>query len=106
MKDKDKLILLFNIPVNGIPERDINEYMFKFADNMSSYFDDSVKCLFSAARDDTKPAVQAITDFPLEGIDLVLQMEKYIKEDNTDELKSHAQALCDLVKTLQEGNTE
>lgn len=106
MKDKDKLILLFNIPVNGIPESVINEYIFKFANDMLRYFDDSVKCLFSAVRDDTKPAVQAITDFPLEGIDLVLQMEKYIKENNLEELKNHAQAVCDYAKALREKKSE
>lgn len=106
MKDKDKLILLFNIPVNGIPESDINEYTLNFANHMSGYFDDSVKCLFSVVRDDTKPAVQAITDFPLEGTDLVLQMEKYIKENNLEELKNQAQAVCDYAKALREKKSE
>ena len=106
MKDKDKLILLFNIPVNRISQDDVSEYVMSFAEHISGFFDDSVKSLFSATWDETKPAVQAVTDFPSSGVELVLQMEKYIKENNTDELRSHAQALCDLVKTLQEGNTE
>lgn len=106
MKDKDKLILLFNIPVNRISQNDASTYVASFAKEMSGFFDDSVKTLFSATWDEAKPAVQAVTDFPSSGVELVLQMEKYIKEGNTEELKSHAQALCDIVKSLQEENTE
>lgn len=106
MKDKDKLILLFNVPVNGMADSDIPEYVNKFAGSLTGFFDDSVKCLFSVTRDTEKPAVQAVTDFPSDGINLVLQMEKYIKENNLEELRNHAQGVCDYVRALREENAE
>ena len=101
MKDKDKLILLFNLQIGGMGDVDVKNYIDAVAKNFSGFFDDSVKCIFAPTRDEAKPAVQAVTDFPWEGVELVLQMEKYIKENDFKELKSHAQAVCEYVKEYQ-----
>ena len=98
MKDKDKLILLFNIYVGRVNPDDEYEYLYKVRNALDGFFDDSVKCFFAPTWDEDKPLIQAVTDFPVNGSDLILEMEKYLEEENYDELKERAKTLCEFVK--------
>ena len=71
MKDKDKLILLFNIYTGNINREDVADFLGRTIRAFSGYFDDSVKCIFTATEDESKPTVQAVTHFPVEGIELI-----------------------------------
>ena len=98
MLDKDKLILLFNIQIGGISDADISEYINTVSENLSDPFDNSVRCIFAPTRDESKPAVQAVTDFPSNGWEIILQMEKYLKENDVEEIKNCARALCEIAR--------
>ena len=106
MKDKDKLILLFNLQIGGMSDADIKEYIHAVTENFSNFFDNSVKCIFAPTRDESKPAVQAVTDFPWEGCELILQMKKYLDENNIEEARNCANAICDIAKSGKKNNEE
>ena len=101
MKDKDKLILLFNIYVGRINPEDEYEYLTHSQRALDGFFDDSVKCFFAPTWDESKPLIQAVTDFPVSGSDLILEMEKCLEEENYDELKERAKTLCEFVKAYK-----
>lgn len=106
MKDKDKLLLLFNIYVGKLHGLDVADYLNTVAKNLSDFFDDSVKCIFAPTWNDNKPFIQAITDFPWTGCEIILQMEELIKDKNYEELSEVAKSLCEFAKAYQNGETE
>lgn len=83
MLDKDKLILLFNVYTGDINDDDVYEYVQETAKGFKNYFDDSIKCIFAITKDETKPAVQNITDFPENGISIIEELIKF-KEEGDD----------------------
>lgn len=102
MKDKDRLLLLFNVYIGDINAEDAGGYMREVVRSMGDYFDDSVKCIFAPTRDKERPTIQAITDFPVKGIDLIRKLGEYIEENNDFEIKECAKAICELVKEKDE----
>ena len=98
MQDKDKLFLLFNVYVAGMHEPTITDALTGFGDRVAKMFDDSVKVFIHPTRDENKSPIEVITNMKAEWNDLILEMEKYLKDGNDEELKTQAKLLCDLVK--------
>lgn len=93
MKDKDKLILLFNIDVSGINEDEVNDFLFKSVKAFTGYFDDSVKCIFTATKQKDKQTVQAVTDFPIEGVSIIEKLNEYYKNGEKEKFEEQLDVL-------------
>lgn len=106
MLDKDKLILLFNININEIAPEDVGEFARETAKQFESYFDESVKCIFAVTRNDRTPTVQAVTDFPVEGISLIENLIE-LKDIGDDEAYNiQLEAARTFIKEYQNGKSE
>lgn len=101
MKDKDKLILLFNIDVSNIDDTNVNDFLGRTIRAFSNYFDESVKCVFTATRDSSKPTVQAVTQFPVEGTTLLDDLIKYYENGEEEKLAEQVDAIKALIKEFK-----
>ena len=103
MLDKNKLILLFNIYVGGINTEDIFDYLQETTKGISSYFDDSVKCIFAITKNENKPAVENVTDFPTDGLAIIENLIEL--KDTGDERAFNIQleAVRDFIKGYKNG---
>ena len=104
MKDKDKLILLFNININDVGVEDIYEYTQQTANAFNGWFDDSVKCVFAITKNDNAPAVQNITNFSDDGMDLIRNIVELYQEGDTKSLEAQINLLKDFLKDNGRGN--
>lgn len=101
MKDKDKLILLFNIDVSSLEPEDVNDYLGRTIKAFYGYFDDSVKCIFTATKDSSKPTVQSVTDFPVEGISLIEKLVEYIENNETNKLAEQKETVKKFIEEFK-----
>ena len=99
MLDKDKLILLFNINVNDIDIADVSYFAEETAKQFERYFDDSVKCIFAITRNDDKPAVQAVTDFPTEGIEIIKSLAEALESGDEEVRDTQIKLLKGFIET-------
>lgn len=106
MKDKDKLILLFNVYVGGIARENVFYALESLAKSLEGFFDDSVKTIYIPTTNIDKPAVQAVTDFPWKGTELILQLGEYLKSGDEESLKEQIETLCEFAKLYEEGQIE
>lgn len=97
MLDKDKLILLFNVYTGDINDDDAYEYVQETAKSFKDYFDDSVKCIFAITKDETKPVVQNITDFPENGISIIEDLIKFKEKGDDKALNMQLNILKDFI---------
>lgn len=97
--DKEKLILLFNINVEGMSEESIDICLKQTIEHFKNFFDDSVKCIFAAVKGEEKPAVQNITDFPTDGMELIKDLVKYYENNDEELLKIQINAVKEYLKT-------
>lgn len=98
MLDKDKLILLFNINIKNVGKDNVYEYVQENVNSFNKWFDESVKCIFAVTENDEKPAVQNITDFPSNGMELIENLVKFYEEKNETALNIQINAVKEYLK--------
>ena len=102
MKDKDKLLLLFNVDISNVNDEEAYDYVQMVAQSFRGYFDDSVKCIFAVSKNDDKPAVQNITNFPSDGMELIENLVKFHDEKNEPALKIQIEAVKEYLKAYND----
>ena len=83
MRDCDKLILVFDVGINGCQPEYANRLLDKVTDNLHRTFDDTVKCLIFANRNTTEITVKSLNTEkmkPEELNELVQKAEVYCKK--------------------------
>lgn len=106
MKDKDKLILLFNIYTGNIARENVGDYLGRAIRAFSGYFDDTVKCIFTATEDESKPTVQAVTHFPIEGIELIEKLVEYTESNDEAKLAEQIETVKKFIKEFKENGSK
>lgn len=101
MMDRDKLILIVNLCINGIAEEDKIKFIEESSERIGKFFDESVKCIFVPTTDETKPLMQPVTFFPYMSPDFVAAMEKALKENDEDALRDGIRSICIVAKEIQ-----
>ena len=104
--DKDKLLLLFNIYIEGRVDEDAYDFVQEISHSFNGFFDDSVKCIFSMTRDASKPSVQNITEFPDDGMDMIRELVRLYENNDKEALAIQIDAVKKFLEEYQNEHKE
>ena len=102
MKDKDKLILVFNLYVGNIAGEDIAEYIHNYIEFMGGYFDDSIKVIVVPAMERINPVIYSVKELPEMFFEEIEKLGESLTKGDETSLKISAARLSVMMKDYKQ----